>query len=145
MPTPRQIAAQLKKERTERKRGIVARVTSAALHIIHDSAFNGSELWPEDGVRAHSTSTFDYDDIIDVQVLITYNEQGEADEKLKINLINKDYPRINKQKEQIELILDQASGDDVYFEYIKSSEIGIGLYCTWTRMTFDFTINPTIN
>jgi hypothetical protein len=141
MPTEKQIAAQLKKERSEIKRGIVNRVTSAALHVIHDSQLNGTKLWPTDGVLAHSTATFDYDDIIGVQVLITYDDNGVANQKLKINLINKNYPRIIKQKEQIELILDQSSEDNVYFEYVDFTEIGIGLYCTWVRMTFEFTIN----
>jgi hypothetical protein len=141
MATQKQITAQLKKERNEIKRGIVARVTTAALHIIHDSQMRATSLWPEDDVVAHSTSTFDYDDIIDVQVLINYNEDGLVHEKLKINLINKDYDRITEQKNQLELILDHSSADNIYFEYDDFNEIGLGMYCTWTRMTFKFTIN----
>lgn len=141
MPTEKHIAAQQKKDCNALKRDIISRVTTAALHIIRSSQLKGTKLWPEDDVMPHSASTFDYDDIIDVQVLIKYGEDGIADEKLKINLINKDYKRINKQKDQIELILDQASGDDIHFEYDNFTEIGLGLYCTWTRMTFKFTIN----
>jgi hypothetical protein len=140
MPTQKQIEAQLKRDRAEVKRGIVARVTSAALRIIYISHLKDSRLWPKDGVLSHSTATFSMDDLIDVQVLITYNQDGISNETLKINLINSNYSRLSKQKDQIELILNQAIEDNIHFEYIDFSEIGIGLGNTWSTLTFKFTI-----
>ena len=140
MPTPRQIAIAQKKEQNEVKRGIINIVTSAAMHIIYDSHLPGSPLWPKKGVLSHSMNNFELNDVIDVQARIIYDKNGNADEKLILNLINTNYARILKQASQLELIMDQAVYQGVCFEYLDIYHIGLGLRKTWTTIDFTFTI-----
>ena len=140
MPTPRQIAIAQKKEQNEVKRGIINIVTSAAMHIIYDSHLAESQLWPKKGVLSHSTNNFELNDVIDVQARIIYDKNGNADEKLILNLINTNYARILKQSSQLELIMDQAVYQGVCFEYLDIYHIGLGLRKTWTTIDFTFTI-----
>jgi len=140
MPTPRQIAIANKKEQNEIKRGIINIVTSAAMHVIYDSYLAGSALWPKKGVLSHSMNNFELNDVIDVQARIIYDKNGNADEKLILNLINTNYARILKQSSQLELIMDQAVYQGVCFEYLDIYHIGLGLRKTWTTIDFTFTI-----
>lgn len=132
--------AAIKREQSERKRGIINTVTSAALHIIHDSHLNGSTIWPKKGIQSHSTDMFEKTDVIDVQVFVHYNDDGSTNEKMRINLLGTNYARMVKQEKQLESIIDQSIYDGVHFQYVDRGDIGVGLTKTWIKMDFTFTI-----
>jgi len=115
MPTVRQLAIAQKKQDTERKLPIIARVCSAAMHLLHDSHMADTTLWPRKGFLAGFRQEDDKSDSIRFSARMEFDQGKATWQAIYFNVLNKSGARCYKQAKQIDLILDQAVYDGVHF------------------------------
>ena len=140
MPTEKQIAAQKKRELIQIKKDTVSRVIESILHVLHDSQFFGSNLWPTNGFKTGYSGTEELDTIC---ILILM--EGEY-KKVRFNLWGKE-ERVHIQYQQLVAIFDQAIYDNIYFypeypEYIDTLSAHYHDGFIMGMLNFKFTINP---
>jgi len=115
MPTPRQIILAQKKADTERKLPMIARVCSAAMHLLHDSHLYDTSLWPKRGFLAGFVNEFDKSDSVRYSARMEFENGKPTWQAIYFKILNKSGARCYKQSKQIDLILDQAIYDGVHF------------------------------
>lgn len=97
-----------KKEQTAIKRGITDLAIVAAMHILHDSHLNGSELWPKKGMFA-GWGFEDWDTVyVGARIFDDHN-------LLRVNIWDQDLERIREQIDAFDMVLDQATYDNIFF------------------------------
>lgn len=111
MPTPRQIAAQQKRDIAEARRDIISRVTSAVLRALYDSQLHGSSLWPKNGFIAGGYRGDEKIDTITIGINVIHENPHHY---LRFNIWGKER-RVLKQRLQLVLILDCYLSDVIYF------------------------------
>ena len=110
MPTEKQIAAQLKREKAQLKKDTITFVIESVMSILHGSSLYGSTLWPKNGFKLgyHGTEELD---TITIGVNIVVDSEYK---KVRFNIWGKE-ARVLKQRKQLVLIFDQALYDGIYF------------------------------
>ena len=128
MPTEKQIAAQ-------NKRDLISRVISAALTLLHESNMYGTVLWPKQGfVLGHGIGQPNNDTWY-LGVNVFGIDQNPIIGRLGFNIHTRGKKRISNQIEQINLVLDQAFCEGIFFENEFNNITPTDL------MWFKFTIN----
>lgn len=147
MPTEKQIAAQLKREQAEINRGIIDQVTSAALHILHESYLPETTLWPKKGFKAGYRSKSAENNAIIYSARRTYELNYPVWQAIYFQCMNKSERRCINQQKHIYQIMDSAIYDGIHFdlyEYNPGMHYAVicpfsGLY--YSDAVFKFTIN----
>lgn len=125
-----------KKEILKQKRNLIHQAISSAMTLLEQSEFNQSNLWPKyftiewhPNKNDHFTMAARIDDDIDSKRLI-------------INAINhkRFEKRMNNQLMAIELILDQAINDNIFFQHQRHSIAGLNIQNIFGQIIFKFTI-----
>lgn len=124
-----------KKAQTEIKRAKISEAITAAMHILHDSSLFQSKLWPSGGLYA-GWPREDNNDTIYIGARI----DNDAEPLLIVNLFSKNYDRIYKQMDAIELILSDAIKDDFKFQWLNLPRYisGVGIDYNMGQLKFNF-------
>lgn len=108
------------------KQDIISQVTSAAMHILHDSYLYGSTLWPKRGFVIGALREDFIHDIIYVIARVRLNQRTlENDQSLSLILHSLNYKRIKKQAQTLDLILDYAVHSNVSFNMYDYPELDL--------------------
>lgn len=124
MTPERKAEIALNKQLSQKKHNLVNRAISATFHLLEDSFMYGTTLWPENGFKVGWHSEVENQITIGARVTDEYG-------CVVLNFRAPNYARISEQCKAIELILNYAVYDDIYFEYVRGGKhhiYGLGLY-----------------
>lgn len=118
------------------QRGLISHVCDTAMHILHESAFFDSDIWPASGFRPNSYGQ-------SIQDCISYGlnpygwERRPMTGRISFNVWDYKQTRVDEQFEQIKLSLDCAYLNNVLFEDELTNS-----YIT-DKLWFKFTYTPS--
>lgn len=99
------------------RNNIVSDVISSAMHIIYDSDFTESVYWPKKGIKIGNGLSSSIRDCL----WLGCNAYGYENEpvigRIGLRPGTQAKKRVNKQFEQIEMVLDQSIYEGIYFEH----------------------------
>ncbi|AMR34194.1 hypothetical protein A0256_23440 [Mucilaginibacter sp. PAMC 26640] len=116
MPTDKQIAAQIAKASVPIKQNLVHHITDTAMHLLHDSYLTHTNLWPKNGIHAGWGIGCSKKDRIYIGVNAYGWNQNPIIGRLGINIGNTGVRRKAAQVKHLEILLDYAYINDVFFE-----------------------------
>jgi hypothetical protein len=119
---------------------IITDVIDTAMHILHESYLNGSDLWPTGGMLVGGPGWYKKGppDAIYLGVNPYGYEQEPIKGRFSCNMFNTPEKRMEITAEHLRIIFDQAISNNIYFENeFKSS------YQPATHIWFTFTYLPT--